>query len=74
MARQQEQLSRLVIDEMQAGVLVVDRRGRVRAANPAAGKLLGEAQPLSLRGRAAWQPWWRRSNAPCRRRLAGERR
>lgn len=56
MARQQEQLSRLVIDEMQSGVLVVDRRGRVRAANPAAGQLLGEAQPLSLRGRAAWQP------------------
>ena len=36
LARQQAQLNRLVIEEMQDGVLVVDRRGRVRAANPAA--------------------------------------
>ena len=35
LARQQAQLNRLVIDEMQEGVLVVDRRGRVRAAHPA---------------------------------------
>ncbi|HEX2011027.1 MAG TPA: PAS domain-containing protein, partial [Roseateles sp.] len=40
LARQQAQLSRLVIDEMQEGVLVVDRRGHVRAANPAARGLL----------------------------------
>jgi two-component system sensor histidine kinase PilS (NtrC family) len=64
LARQQEQLNRLVIDEMQEGVLVLDRRGRVRAANPAARSLLG-GQSLakevvgtgfSLRSQAAWQP------------------
>ena len=58
LARQQEQLNRLVIDEMQEGVLVVDRRGRVRAMNPAARDLLGaDGGELSwqLRGRADWQ-------------------
>ena len=60
-ARQQAQLNRLVIDEMQEGVLVVDRRGHVRAANPAARDLLGDGQsvrtaPFQLRGVAAWQP------------------
>jgi two-component system sensor histidine kinase PilS (NtrC family) len=39
-ARQQAQLNRLVIEEMADGVLVVDRRLRVRAANPAARQLL----------------------------------
>lgn len=59
LARQQEQLNRLVIDEMQEGVLVVDRRGRVRASNPAARALLGaDDAELSweLRGRPDWQP------------------
>ena len=61
LARQQAQLNRLVIDEMQEGVLVVDRRGRVRAATPAARVLLGERQavrtaPFQLRGVAAWDP------------------
>jgi two-component system sensor histidine kinase PilS (NtrC family) len=59
LARQQELLSRLVIDEMQEGVLVVDRRGRVRAMNPAAQALLGAAgDELSwpLRGRPDWHP------------------
>ena len=60
LARQQEQLNRLVIEEMQDGVLVVDRRGRVRAANPAALRLLVEAgmsrpAPFQLRGVPAWQ-------------------
>ncbi|MEO6661660.1 MAG: ATP-binding protein, partial [Rubrivivax sp.] len=40
LARQQAQLNRLVIEEMVDGVLVVDRRLRVRAANPAARALL----------------------------------
>lgn len=40
LARQQAQLNRLVIEEMADGVLVVDRRLRVRAANPAARALL----------------------------------
>lgn len=59
LARQQELLNRLVIDEMQEGVLVVDRRGRVRAMNPAARVLLGAAGgelSWQLRGRADWQP------------------
>jgi len=60
-ARQQAQLNRLVIDEMQEGVLVVDRRGHVRAANPAARGLLAAQQmvrtaPFQLRGVPAWEP------------------
>jgi two-component system sensor histidine kinase PilS (NtrC family) len=59
MARQQAQLNRLVIEEMQDGVLVVDRRGRVRAANPAARHLLspsgmGRPAPFQLRGVPEW--------------------
>src|SRR4029077_5939163 len=59
MARQQAQLNRLVIEEMQDGVLVVDRRGRVRAATPAARRLLApngmsRPAPFQLRGVAAW--------------------
>ncbi len=58
-ARQQAQLNRLVIEEMQDGVLVVDRSGRVRAANPAACALLAPngaslAAPFALRGVGAW--------------------
>ena len=60
LARQQAQLNRLVIEEMQDGVLVVDRRGRVRAANPAARRLLVPSglyrtAPFQLRGVDAWQ-------------------
>lgn len=60
-ARQQAQLNRLVIDEMQDGVLVVDRRGSVRAANPAARRLLVaegryDAAPFQLRGVRDWEP------------------
>ena len=40
LARQQARLNRLVIEEMADGVLVVDRRLQVRAANPAARALL----------------------------------
>ena len=59
LARQQAQLNRLVIEEMQDGVLVVDRRGRVRAANPAACALLAPdgaslAAPFTLGGVGAW--------------------
>ncbi|MDL2337264.1 MAG: ATP-binding protein [Pseudomonadota bacterium] len=59
LARQQAQLNRLVIEEMQDGVLVVDRAGRVRAANPAARRLLvrrglGRPAPFQLRGVVAW--------------------
>ena len=60
LARQQAQLNRLVIEEMQDGVLVVDRRGRVRAANPAARRLLApqgmsRPAPFQLRGVPAWE-------------------
>ncbi len=59
LARQQAQLNRLVIEEMQEGVLVVDRRGRVRAANPAARTLLAPTgicreAPFQLAGVEAW--------------------
>ncbi len=59
MARQQAQLNRLVIEEMQDGVLVIDRTGRVRAANPAARRLLAptgmcRSAPFQMRGVAAW--------------------
>ena len=59
LARQQAQLNRLVIEEMADGVLVIDRRARVRAANPAARRLLvqqglGRAAPFQLQDDAAW--------------------
>jgi two-component system sensor histidine kinase PilS (NtrC family) len=59
LARQQAELNRLVIDEMSDGVLVVDRRGRVRAANPAARALLSERgacppAPFSLSSQVGW--------------------
>ncbi len=59
LARQQAQLNRLVIEEMADGVLVVDRRLRVRAANPAARALLvdqglGPPAPFTLQDRGGW--------------------
>ena len=59
LARQQAQLNRLVIEEMADGVLVVDRRLLVRAANPAARALLvdqglGPVAPFMLDRHAAW--------------------
>ncbi|NBD20910.1 PAS domain-containing protein [Aquabacterium fontiphilum] len=61
MARQQARLNRLVIEEMSDGVMVVDRQGRVRTANPAARRLLAaqgmtEPAPFRLRGVPAWAP------------------
>lgn len=59
LARQQAQLNRLVIEEMADGVLVIDRRVRVRAANPAARRMLaaqglGRAAPFQLQDEPAW--------------------
>ena len=59
LARQQAQLNRLVIEEMADGVLVVDARLRVRAANPAARGLLVDqglspAAPFSLTQLPVW--------------------
>jgi two-component system, NtrC family, sensor histidine kinase PilS len=60
LARQQAQLNRLVMEEMSEGVLVLDRQGRVRSANPSARRLLSSqglapAAPFQLRGIPAWQ-------------------
>ena len=59
-ARQQAQLNRLVLEEMAEGVLVIDRRLRVRAANPAARVMLGVDEhrltmPFPLQGEAGWR-------------------
>jgi two-component system, NtrC family, sensor histidine kinase PilS len=59
LARQQAQLNRLMIEEMQDGVLVVDKKGRVRAANPAARRLLAPrgmcpSAPFRMRGVPEW--------------------
>lgn len=61
LARQQAELNRLVLEEMTEGVMVVDRRGRVRTANPAARRLLSAhgiapSAPFQLRGVPAWLP------------------
>jgi two-component system sensor histidine kinase PilS (NtrC family) len=61
LARQQAQLNRLVIDELHHGVLVVDRRGKVRAANPAARRTivdsgLARPAPFQLQSEPAWVP------------------
>ncbi len=59
LARQQAQLNRLVIEEMADGVLVVDRRLLVRAANPAARAMLVDQglsppAPFMLDRNPAW--------------------
>jgi two-component system sensor histidine kinase PilS (NtrC family) len=59
LAVQQAQLNRLVIEEMNEGVMVVDRRGRVRAINPAARALivplgLAPTAPFQLQGHPDW--------------------
>lgn len=59
-ARQQAQLSRLVIEDMNDGVLVIDRQLRVRAANPSARRLLVAqaarcpSPPFSLKLHPGW--------------------
>jgi two-component system, NtrC family, sensor histidine kinase PilS len=60
-ARQQADLNRLVIEEMDEGVLVADRRGLVRTANPAARALLAEGAtlrpgPFRLDTTPTWAP------------------
>jgi two-component system sensor histidine kinase PilS (NtrC family) len=61
LARQQAELNRLVLEEMTEGVMVVDRKGRVRTANPAARRLLSAHRipsnaSFQLRGVSAWSP------------------
>ncbi len=59
LARQQVALNRLVIDEMADGVMVINRKARVRVANPAARRLLvahgvGPEAPFQLQDEPAW--------------------
>ncbi|MFN0183932.1 MAG: histidine kinase dimerization/phospho-acceptor domain-containing protein, partial [Aquabacterium sp.] len=61
LARQQAQLNRLVLEEMPEGVLVIDRRLRLRAANPAAQAMMGlaprrSALPQPLDADPGWAP------------------
>jgi two-component system sensor histidine kinase PilS (NtrC family) len=56
----QKQVNELVIESLSDGILVVDERGQLRSANPAARLLLGNLrQPqtigLDLNGRPGWQ-------------------
>jgi two-component system sensor histidine kinase PilS (NtrC family) len=58
--RVQRQVNELVIESLADGILVLDPRGLVRAANPAARHLLGAqsvlgARPFSLTVLAGWQ-------------------
>lgn len=57
----QRQVNELVIESLPDGVLIVDERGCVRAANPAARQLLGSRQALEaavfdLKDEAGWSP------------------
>ncbi|WP_342620734.1 ATP-binding protein [Rhodoferax sp. GW822-FHT02A01] len=57
----QRQVNELVIESLPDGVLIVDRQGAIRAANPAARALMADAteSPESfshLQQRAEWQP------------------
>ncbi|MDF2462873.1 MAG: putative histidine kinase, classic [Ramlibacter sp.] len=60
-ARMQAQVNQLVIETLVDGVLVVDAKGRVHTANPAARALLGTEDglllaPFELTARPSWQP------------------
>ncbi len=60
-AKIQRVVNELVIESLPDGVLIVDDRGCVRGANPAARQLLGtpraqQSQTFDLREEAAWQP------------------
>jgi two-component system sensor histidine kinase PilS (NtrC family) len=60
-ARMQQQVNELVIESLPDGVLIVDHRGSVRAANPAARQLLGSPRALhanvfDLRDEPGWLP------------------
>lgn len=77
--QQQQALNQLVIAEMREGVLVVDRKLQVQAANPAARVLLGErvaVQPAQfpLDGEPAWTALASAAEAAWRDGEAGEPR
>ena len=57
----QRQVNELVIESLPDGILVVDERGSVRAANPSARQLLGSqqalrAQSFDLNDEVGWRP------------------
>ena len=57
----QRQVNELVIESLSDGVIVVDHKGSVRAANPAARQLLGSRHAMhagvfSLRDEEGWRP------------------
>lgn len=59
--RMQREVNALVIESLPDGVLVIDRRGRVRTANPAARQLLGSQHALNaavfdLTDEVGWSP------------------
>lgn len=61
LATLQRQVNALVIESLPDGVIVVDERGAVRAANPAARQLLGSSVTLSsqmfdLQDEVGWRP------------------
>ena len=61
LARQQARLNRLMIEEIQDGVMVADRHGRVQAANPAALQLIGlpedgRFEAFGLDRSPSWEP------------------
>lgn len=58
-ARTQAQVNELIIESLSEGVLVVDRHGVVRNANPAAqGMLMGESYPQSAKLLLSARPGW----------------
>jgi two-component system sensor histidine kinase PilS (NtrC family) len=63
-AHVQRQVNELVIESLPDGVLIVDTRGTVRAANPAARRLLGptpdiQASFFNLKEQPGWIPIWK---------------
>jgi len=62
----QREVNELVIEALPEGVMIVDQRGLVRAANPAARELLGDVDRLQptvfdLKSEPAWLPLWQLS-------------
>ena len=62
----QREVNELVIEALPEGVMIVDQRGLVRAANPAARELLGGIDRLrlnvfDLKSEPAWLPLWQLS-------------
>ncbi|MDE2416405.1 MAG: PAS domain-containing protein [Burkholderiales bacterium] len=59
----QRHVNELVIESLPDGVLIIDRNGRVLAANPAARQLLGNERQVQgilfdLKSRPGWAPLW----------------